>query len=230
MRALVCLVIVFFAALSALAEEVPAQPTVPPVSMDICKYTINGRNLTLSKSTPQTTETCINIGHGLRYTMLSHVYTGVSRLAASIARFAVPNPNATLACTVNLVEQSMPLPLVENEAECSYWQRHVSFLAEEAVYGQLDTLRRAMGLSSDDADSEGPHQSVSLTPKAPCEFGPYGLSMAHWIKTDCDLARALYAKCLSKRTDADMRASVFYCFTQAVAQTDDIADVPRLGA
>lgn len=223
MRTLVCLVIVFFAAVAALAADAPDAAAAAPVPMDICKYIINGRNVTLSEA-KQPTETCINIGHALRYTILTRVYTGISYLAASLVRFGIPNPNATLECTVDLVNQTMPLPLVESTTECSYWQRHVSFLAEEVVIEQLDTLSRALRLSAE-PEPEGPRQTAALTPRAPCEFGPYGLTLAHWLKTDCELARALYNKCLSKRVDGDMRDTIFYCFRQAVAQTDDIEEM-----
>lgn len=219
MRVFACLVIVFVAL--ALAEDIAA-PVAPPVSMDICKYVINGRNLTLSE-TKQPTETCLAIGHALRYNMLVRVYTGISRLASSLARFGVPNPNATLPCNVNIVDQALALPLADSETECSYWQRHVSFLAEESVLEQLDILGRAMHLS-DDAEPEGPRQTAALTPKAPCAFGPYGLTLAHWLKTDCDLARALYARCLTQHKEGNTPEDVFYCFTQAIARTEGLSE------
>jgi hypothetical protein len=199
-----------------------AEPEVAPATnKGLCQYSINGRNMTLSKKVEFATEFCVRLGDGIRTVMQAHIYDATHNLGASIERFGPKDGNRSVDCNISVFDYRMPLPLMSTEDECHRLQSFVNLEAEAAAYRHLDTIRRSMGLPDDDVIDES-QQRASLTPHISCEFGPYGVSIKHWIKSDCKTAKVVYSECAKRLSTT--REGIFKCFTDAVWAIEDQTD------
>jgi|SRR6185503_12598107 len=194
----------------------------PDSTKGYCQYSINGRNMTLSKKTEFPTEFCVRLGDGIRSVMQAAIYDATFNLGSSLERFGPKDVNRSIDCNISVFDYRMPLPLMSTEDECHRLQSYVNLEAEVAAYRHLDTIRRSMGLPDDDDASsvDGPKQTTSVTPRSACEFGPYGIKVGHWLKGDCDVAQKVFTRCTKKHGSTNSREAVFHCFTDAITYAE----------
>jgi len=227
-----CLVIVFFALAAIRAQPVtddaavaatapPPPPPLPPAEA-ICFMIINNHVKYLSKYSNVSVDTCERFKIALRLVLEAQVDKAVRLLGGAISQRENRTTTETVTCNISVFGRIVPIALIPDNEACGALNFYVVASAEALAHEFLEAERRILDLPYDEAEAEakgqvsGRRQQTSLTPHVSCEFGPYGVSIQHWTKSDCDDARTVYTRCLTKHQPST-RGTLFKCFTDAAA-------------
>jgi hypothetical protein len=204
--------VLLFLVYVTMGQEAVAKPDLTP-----CTLTVNSRyNMTLSNQGVPA-EACSRLRDGLNTIIQARAFTCIE----NIRHFIPVTVNHTIPCNLTLFDLFYALPRTTSNEECLHWHVYIDMVLREAAQEHMNTIRRSMGISDTAAVQEplDPRQSVELVAKPPCTVGPYGITAAHWLTSDCATAQGLYTGCISKQqpnaTDAMVR-----CFTHAISSID----------